>query len=55
MTFLPVHYLFKGRIAHIVADSLTIYSVVQTSPSIILQCRRITITARVTLLAEIMI
>lgn len=34
---MPIHYLFKGRIAHIVAGSLTIYSVVQTSPGIILQ------------------
>lgn len=35
--FLPIHYLFKGKIAHIVTGSLTIYSVVHFSLGIILQ------------------
>lgn len=35
--FLPIHYLFKGKIAHIVTGSLSIYSVVHSSLGIILQ------------------
>lgn len=35
--FLPIHYLLKGEIAHIVTGLLNIYSVVHSSLGIILQ------------------
>lgn len=51
--FLPIHYLFKGKIAHIVSGSLTIYTPLWcylTDSAAISP-----LPARVTLLTEIMI